>query len=95
MPPCHLLSHVQQQRIVTLLGNVYRGCKTVLTPYLLTVSFRRRHVDCFGNALFGRFLQHDTIQTGIQQRHSVVIPQQSVALTGDQHRNTRLRVHLC
>ena len=94
MATCHLLAYIEQQGIVTTLCNLDGGLKNMTLAYFFFAAFRRGDVYYFLCAVAIALLEAHTLTTGVELSHSVVIPENTIALAGDKHRDGDLRVDL-
>ena len=90
----HLAAHIQQQGIVAFLRNVDGSLKDVTLTYLLLATFGGSHVDDITGTGSLTLQQRNLVRTGVILRQSVIVPQHTVALAGQQHWQANLRVDL-
>ena len=98
MAASHLLSHVKEQGIVTLLFDGECRLVDMLLTNLLFSTLCGSDVDGLAFDLCPLAVdggERDGLSARIELRESVVVPQQSIALTGEQHGDGYLCIHLC
>ena len=95
MAASHFLAHIQQQRIVTSLGNVECSLIDITLAHLLAPALGRGDVHHLAAACTFALDQFDAMAAGVEIDKSVVVPQHAVALARQQHGQTYLSVDLC
>ena len=94
MAACHLLSHVEQQRVVAGLVYLDVGGEDMTLAHLTLAAFGRGDVHHLLLTLALALHQFHLLAAGVVVHQAVVVPQQSVALARQNHGQRNLRVHL-
>ena len=94
VPTCHLLTYVEQQRIVAAFSDVERGVEDMAFAYLTLAAFRRCHVHHLLLPFALALCQPHALVRGVELRQAVVVPKNSIAFARHQHRDGDLGVHL-
>ena len=94
MTTCHLLSDVEQQRIVRILIHADDRLEDMSLTHLALTTFRRGDIHDLTSSEPSTFGHCDTILTGIEIRLSVVIPQDTIAFARNEHGQTDLGIDL-
>ena len=91
---CHLLTYIEQERIVTRFCHIDGSCKLVAASHLLLATLGGSHVHHFC-AAYTATLRHLHLRIHrIEISESVVVPQNAIATARQHHGNRNLRVHL-
>ena len=91
---CHLLPNVEQQRIVASLGDIDGCLEDMSLTHFTPPAAGRGDVHHFTLPCPIALHEAHAVAAGIELRQSVVVPQDAVALTRDEHGQRNLRVHL-
>ena len=90
----HLLPDIQQERIVALCEDGEFGDVDIPLSDLAPTTLRRGDIHHLTLSLCSLPFQFDTPVTGIEVRQSIVVPQDAIALAGDQHGDGYLGIDL-
>ena len=91
----HGLPHIEQQRIVALLGDVEGSREGITLSHLPFAPFRRGNIHHFARSLAFAAQQGHGMVGWIPLHQTVVVPKQSIAFVRQHHGHADLRVHLC
>ena len=94
MAACHLLTHIEQQGVVACFGDVDLCFEDMPLADFLLATLGRGDIDLLALAFTSTLRQLYTFFTGVELCQSVVVPQNAIALAGDQHGDGYLGVHL-
>ena len=94
VPARHLLAHVQQEGIGSVLGNVDAAGEGPGEAALPAVARGAGGVHRLALAVLARHGQRDGLVRRIEVRETVVVPEQAIPLVGQDERQGDLRVHL-
>ena len=94
MATCHLLSDIQQERIVALSEDRKFSHIDIPLSDLAPTTLRRGDIHHLTLSLCSLPFQFNPPVTGIEVRQSIVVPQDAIALAGDQHGDGYLRIDL-
>ena len=94
MAACHLLTYIEQQAIVALLGDGDGALEDMTFTNLALTAFCGGDIDNLFLTSTILFLQGHALICGVEFRHAIVVPQDAIAFARQKHRDGYLCVHL-
>ena len=91
----HLLTDIQQQAVIARLSNIDGCLEDVTLADFALATLGRSDIHHLAGSLALTFLQANSLTAGVKLRQSVVVPQNAIAFTRDEHGQRNLGVYLC